>query len=431
MTTNELPPADRLLAFIDAAPSPYHAVEECARLLNAAGFIEVSLDAPVWPEGGAAFTRRGGSLIAWVAPGDQPELVYRMIGAHTDSPNLRIKPHPDLDGSGFRRLSAEPYGSPLLNSWLDRDLGISGRVMVRDGTGAISQRLFRDDRPILRVPQLAVHLDRGVNDKGLVLDPQTHLNPVWGLGPAGTPTFVEWLADDIGVHPDHVMAWDAMCHDTLPAGLLGADEEFVSAPRLDNLCSCFGAISALVDLASRPDALRAVALVALFDHEEVGSQSATGAASALLEQVITRLGTCRGGGPDEAIRSLASSVMLSADMAHGTHPNYVERHEPNHGVLLGGGAVVKVNVNQRYASDAHSVALFIDSAQSAGVPTQTFVNRADLSCGSTIGPVIATRLGVSTVDVGMAQLSMHSIRELMATADVANMVYAFTSWLVA
>lgn len=431
MMTHELPAADRLLAFIDAAPSPYHAVAEASAMLGEAGFVEVELDAASWPEGGAAFTRRDGALFAWVAPGDRPEMGYRMIGAHTDSPNLRIKPHPDLEGSGFRRLAAEPYGSALLNSWLDRDLGLSGRLAVRDDSGTVSMRLFRDDRPLLRVPQLAVHLDRGVNEKGLVLDPQTHLNPVWGLGPAGTPSFVEWLAEDAGVHPDQVVAWDAMCHDTLPAGLLGADEELISAPRLDNLCSCFGALAALVELAARPDALRAVALVALFDHEEVGSQSSAGAASALLEQVITRLGISRGGGPQEAIRALATSAMLSADMAHGTHPNYSERHEPNHRVILGDGPVVKINVNQRYASNAHSAALFIEAARSAGVPTQTYSNRADLPCGSTIGPVVAARLGVMTVDVGMAQLSMHSIRELMATADVANMVHAFTAWLIA
>ncbi len=427
MTTSELP-ADRLLAFVDAAPSPFHAVDESARLLDDAGFVELDLADDDWPEGGAAFIRRGGALIAWVAPGDRPEIPYRFIGAHTDSPNLRIKPHADLDGSGFRRLAAEPYGSPLLNSWLDRDLGLSGRVAVRDDEGDVSIELFRDDRPLLRVPQLAIHLDRGVNENGLALDRQRHLHPVWGLGPASDPTFAEWLADTIGVRAEQVMSWDAMCHDTLPAGFLGVDEELISAPRIDNLCSCFGAISALIRLATEPDALSAVAVVALFDHEEVGSESATGASSPLLQMAVERIGDSRGGTPRDLIRAIAGSAFLSADMAHGTHPNYPDRHEPNHPIVLGEGPVIKVNVNQRYATDAHTAALFVDACSAVGVPTQTYVHRADLACGSTIGPVVAARMGIPVVDVGMAQLSMHSIRELMATADVENMLEAFGAW---
>ena len=429
MTTSSLPPADQLLAFIDAAPTPFHAVDEAAARLTDAGFAELGLEAGEWPEGGAGFVRRGGALVAWVAPGGTPALPYRLIGAHTDSPNLRIKLRPDLDGWGFRRLAAEPYGSPLLNSWLDRDLGLSGRVAVRESDGSVGLRLFRDDRPLLRVPQLAVHLDREINDKGLLLNRQLHLNPVWGLGPAGDPTFAEWLAERVGVRPDHVLSWDAMCHDTLPAGFLGADEELISAPRLDNLSSCFGAVTALAARESEPAELEAVAVIALFDHEEVGSDTATGASSPLLTTVIERIGRARGATPDETARALAGSAFLSADMAHGTHPNYPERHEPSHPIILGEGPVVKVNVNQRYATDAHTAALFLNACAIAGVPTQTYAHRADMACGSTIGPLIATRLGVPTVDVGMAQLSMHSIRELMATADVSHMVQAFGAWL--
>ena len=404
-----------LLSFIDASPSPYHAVAAAVARLDAAGYDA----APGTPTPGQlprrGYLADGGLLIAWdVADAALP---WRIIGAHTDSPNLRIKPRPDLGGSGMRRLAAEPYGGALLNSWLDRDLGLSGRVAVRESDGTVGERRFRDDRPLLRVPQLAIHLDREISTTGLLLNKQQHLNPVWGLGTPAEGEFSAWLADAVGVVATDVLAWDVMCHDTQPSGFLGIEEELISAPRLDNLGSCHGALSAL--LAARPTSTNT--MIALFDHEEIGSETATGAGSPRLQQVLDAFG------PLDA----AGSRVLSADMAHGTHPNYPERHEPNHPIALGGGPVVKVNVNGRYATEAITNGEFVAACQGAGVPTQVYAHRADLACGSTIGPITAARLGIATVDVGMPQLSMHSSRELMAASDVDHMVTAFTAWLSA
>lgn len=416
--------ATDLLTFIDAAPSPYHAAAEVERRLQAAGFDRAEGAELVAP--GLGYLCVAGAIIAWNVPDIGPDAPIRLIAAHTDSPNLRIKPRPDLSRSGLRALAAEPYGGVLLNSWLDRDLGLSGRVCVRSD-GQTEERLFRDDRPLLRVPQLAIHLDRQIHEHGLRLDKQLHLNPVWGLGEAAERGFATWLAESLDVAPDDVLSWDLMCHDTLPAGLLGVDEDLISAPRLDNLCSCFGATTALI--ASAGSTADHVTMLALFDHEEVGSESATGAASPLLERTISRLIEARGGTVDDLANSLARSTVLSADMAHGTHPNYPERHEPNHPITLGGGPVVKVNTNQRYATEAKTHGEFVAICDEARIPTQVYAHRADLACGSTIGPITASRLGVATVDVGMAQLAMHSIREMMAVPDVDFMVQAFTAWL--
>ena len=416
--------ADDLLSFIDASPSPFHAATEVATRLEAAGFGEWDL-ADEWPNGGAGYVRLGGALVAWSGPAGEVTTPFRIIGAHTDSPNLRIKPRPDRSVAGFRQLDVEPYGGLLLNSWLDRDLGLSGRVLLRGAAGGVEARLFRDDRPLLRVPQLAIHLDREISERGLLLNRQQHLIPVWGLGPSTEGDFAAWLAEQVAVSDADVLGWDVMCHDTLPAGFLGAEEELISAPRLDNLCSTYGAVSSLVATAGVTDS---IGVIALFDHEEVGSESATGAGSELLPRVLGRVVASRGGSPDDLARALADSRCLSADMAHGTHPNYTDRHEPNHWIGLGGGPVIKTNLNQRYATDGRTGAEFRLICERAGIAVQEYSHRNDMACGSTIGPITAARLGIPTLDVGMAQLSMHSIRELMATRDVEVMVRAFSAW---
>jgi len=415
-----------LMAYIDASPSPYHAVREGARRLAAAGATAVDL-ADAWGGAGFRFVAVDGALVAWNDEGRSPSAGFRIVGAHTDSPNLRIKPQPDRTAGGFDQLAIEPYGGLLRNSWLDRDLGLSGRAVVRSGRGT-EHRLFRDDRPVLRVPQLAIHLDREQND-ALRLDPSRHLTPVWGLARAGR-SFRGYVADLVGADPDDVLAVDAMCHDTMPASFLGPDEDLISAPRLDDQASCFGAVEAIIAAVGRSDAGDAVPLIVLNDHEEVGSESATGASGPLLGRIIERSVLGRGGGPDEVARALAASMCCSADMAHGLHPNHPERHDPEHRVLVGGGPVIKTNVNQRYATSDRTAAEFRLACERAGVPVQVYAHRNDLPCGSTIGPVTAARLGIATVDVGMPQLSMHSIRELMATVDADRMVAAFTQWLV-
>lgn len=416
--------ADDLIAFIDQSPSPYHAATNAAARLESLGFVDATGDPGPLPRLGTF--RVGGLLLAWAQPLDAEGVApVRVIGAHTDSPNLRIKPNADLGGSGMRRLAAEPYGGALLNSWLDRDLGLSGRVALRRD-GAVVEVLFRVDEPVLRVPQLAIHLDREVNTTGLLLNKQQHLHPVWGLGDPSPGEFVSWLAEVVDADPDDIVGWDAMCHDLTPSRRLGVDREFVAAPRLDNLCSLFGALEALI--ASADGMGEAIVVAALFDHEEIGSETATGAGGPHLAALIERLWADASAGAGERQEALRRSRILSADMAHGTHPNYPDRHEPNHRIALGGGPVLKVNVNGRYATDALTGGEFLAVCADAGVPTQTYAHRADLACGSTIGPISAARLGIATLDVGMAQLSMHSARELMAVDDVDHMCRAFRAW---
>jgi len=427
-------PADTeaLLAFIDAAPSPYHAAAEAARLLAAAGFQPLD-PAGTWPtDPGRWYVIDGGGLVAWAAgPDTAPDAGFRLVGAHTDSPNLRVKARPDTGRLGWRQIGVEVYGGALVNSWLDRDLGVSGRVAVRaPGTPAgMSLELMRDDRPLFRVPQLAIHLDREIRDRGLQLNPQQHLAPVWGLGVVHEGAFRAYVADALAVDDDDVLSWDLMFHDLTPSTVAGARGEFVSAPRLDNLCSAHGAVRALLgalDAGGRADVVPAICL---FDHEEVGSVSGTGAGGTLLPRLLERSVLARGGDREAYLRALAASVCVSADMAHATHPNYPERHEPDHPIALDGGPVIKVNANQRYASDARSAATFRLAAEQAGVPVQEYVHRTDLPCGSTIGPITAAQLGIPTVDVGVAQLAMHSARELAGSRDPARLVAALTAFL--
>lgn len=413
--------AQDLLTYIGAAPSPFHAVAESRRRLADAGFTTLDLTEP-WPATpGRYLVARGGALVAWEVPeGAGPERRFRIAGAHTDSPNLRIKPHPDTGSAGWQQLAVEVYGGALWNSWLDRDLGLSGRAVVRVD-GELEERLFRCDCPLLRIPQLAIHLDRDVNGQGLKLNPQQHLTPVWGVGPIEPGAFAAYVAEEVAVEAGDVVAWDAMVHDLTPGTLIGRNHELVSVARLDNLLSCWAGVTALVDLPFAPvDA--PVAVICLFDHEEVGSTSSTGADGALLAQVLERTVTARGGSRDDLLRALAGSVCASADGAHATHPNYPERHEPGHHIAIDGGPVIKVNANQRYATDASGHAVLIDAADRAGVPHQVFVSRNDQPCGSTIGPLTAARLGIATADIGVAQLSMHSARELCGADDAARFV---------
>lgn len=353
---------------------------------------------------------------------------FRIVGAHTDSPNLRVRPQPDAGRVGLRQLALEVYGGPLLNSWLDRDLGLSGRVVVRGAHGP-AERLLRIERPLLRIPQLAIHLDREITTEGLRLNPQQHLSPIWGLSRGVPDDFATFLAHELDCAPESILAWDLMTHDLTPSALLGVANELVSAPRLDNLCSCWAGTEALVSAASGDGPLPHIPVLVLFDHEEVGSTSDRGASSPLLPALLERIVIGLGGGREEVLRALASSVCCSADNAHATHPNYPERHEPNHLIELNGGPVLKVNSNVRYATDAASAATFVLACEQAGVPLQRYSHRGDLPCGSTIGPITAARLGIPTVDVGAPQLAMHSARELGGAADPAFYTAALAAFL--
>ena len=398
-----------LCRFIDSSPSPYHAVEEAVLRLTAAGFSESGQDEEP-PAPGRHLVRSGGALVAWADEGRSPYAPLRIVGAHTDSPNLRLKPKPDRSSAGCRQVGVEVYGGALLNSWVDRDLGFSGRLVLRSDDG-VRVVLVRDDRPVARIPQLAVHLDPGVNEKGLVLNPQVHLSPVLGAGTAQDGDFATMAAVAAGLDPDEVLAFDVMFHDLTPSRLVGIREDMVSAPRIDNLLSCHAGTEALIAAA---EGHGPVPVLALFDHEEVGSISSTGAAGPLLERTLRRFV-----GLDA--RPIGDSVVFSVDGAHATHPNYLERHDPEHRILLDGGPVLKFNARERYATDAVGAGIVRLAAERAGVDLQSFVSRSDMACGSTIGPATAAVLGMRTVDLGVAQLAMHSARELCGSADPARL----------
>ncbi|HJR88670.1 MAG TPA: M18 family aminopeptidase [Aeromicrobium sp.] len=395
--------ADRLLRFIDSSPTPFHAVATAIEDLDGAGFTRLD-ERSGWPsEAGSFYVVRAGSLIAWRSTGD-PTAGFRVVGAHTDSPNLRLKQHHDVD-AGVGVVALEPYGGAILRSWFDRDLGVAGRLALRDGTDV----LVRVDDPVLRVSHLAIHLDRDAKDRDL--DPQRHLNAIWSVDPQ---EFLPSVAAGSGVDASDVLGFELMAFDLQPSAHSGARREFVSAPRLDNQVSCFSGLEAFV----RSAAGAYQPVLALFDHEEVGSTSERGAQSDFLATTLERIVAAAGGGREEYHRAAASSWCVSADMAHATHPNYKDKHEPLHPIVLGGGPVLKVNQNLRYASDARGMAVFARACEHAGVPLQRYVHRADLPCGSTIGPLSAARTGIGTVDAGAPQLAMHSCREFMAADDV-------------
>lgn len=416
---------DDLFAYIDGSPSPFHAVESTASRLGAAGFTEISEKHSFDEVEGKHFVKRGGAIVAWVrAVGAEPATPMRLVGAHTDSPNLRIKPRPDTTAAGYSQLGVEVYGGALLNSWLDRDLGISGRVVLSGEQD--HPRLLKIDRPLLRVAQLAIHLDREVND-GLKLDRQKHLSPIWAEDSGSSGSFVPFIAAELGVDPGSVVAFDLMTHDVTPSARLGLGEEFYAAPRIDNLASCHAATTAISRIESDTDTM---AVMCLFDHEEVGSTSHTGADGAFLPSILERVVARVGGDREALLRSVANSWCVSADGAHAVHPNYPDRYEPHHHVALNGGPVVKINNNVRYATDAPGLAMFAGVCESAGVGMQSYVHRTNLACGSTIGPLTSANLGMRTIDVGSAQLSMHSAREMGGTRDPAQLTAALHAFQV-
>ena len=431
--------AKDLCAFVDASPSPYHAVSEMARRLEVAGFTRLD-EGSRWDSlapGDCRYVVRDGGTIAAFRVGDRSpvDAGFRLAGAHTDSPTLKVRPRAEVSRSGYRLVGVEVYGSPLLHTWVDRDLALAGRVaLLDDGDGdgtrrpgwdGIEMRQLRTTGAWLRIPSLAIHLDRDVATQGIKLDRQRHVVPVWG--PESAEDLMDAVADHLNVERARIAGIDLVTADTQPSAVGGAGDSYVFAPRLDNLGSCHAATSALVD-AQRADATQ---VLIANDHEEVGSGSAEGARGPFLEDVLRRIvAAIDGPDPQSFPRAASRSVLVSADMAHAVHPNYADRHEPGHAPVLGGGPVIKHNAGQSYATDAASAAWFVASCREAGVDVQHFVTRGDLPCGSTIGPLTATRLGLQTVDVGNPTLSMHSCREQAAAADVPAMIAALGAHFV-
>jgi aspartyl aminopeptidase len=354
------------------------------------------------------FITRGGAIIAWKVPQNSLHQGFRIVGAHSDSPGLHIKPQPDKRFATQSLLGVEIYGGALLNSWLDRDLGIAGHVVLQDG----STKLFKSNAPVARISQLAIHLDRDVNDKGLVLDRHQHMNALW-LNSDSDLSFDQWMSQQCGIDESQIGARSAQLFDIQKASLVGADDSLLASARIDNQASCWAVMTALIQQTSGG----APSVVALFDHEEVGSSSATGAAGPLLEHVLERLCIAAGLSRQDFINTLPISHCISADNAHAVHHNYPERHDANHSPLINQGVVIKSNAGQRYATSSTSIAPFVDACNTAKVPIQFFASRNNIACGSTIGPITATRLGIDTIDVGIPQLSMHSAREVCGTRD--------------
>ena len=420
---NKQTKADRiqsLLEFIDRSPTPFHAVQEITNTLSNKGFIEIK-ETDAWrlkPNGRYFLTRNDSSLIAFVV-GSKPE--FKIIGAHTDSPNLRLKPQAVYAKNGYLQLGVEVYGGVLLSTWTDRDLSLAGRVVLA-GKKNPSTKLIRFKQALLRIPQLAIHLNRNVNKKGLILNEQNHLPPIFSMQNKSAPDEVlkKMVARELKCKPVNIMGLDLSLYDTQPGALAGAEREFIFSGRLDNLASCHSAMHALTESTMKDPATR---VIAFYDHEEVGSESAQGAGSPFLKDVLERiiLSEKREG----FLRAMANSFFISADMAHAIHPNYSEMHDNQHMPIINGGPVIKSNAGQRYATDAMSSVWFESLCKKAGIPVQKFVVRSDLGCGSTIGPITAANLGVRTVDIGNPMLSMHSIREMAGANDHELLIRAF------
>jgi aspartyl aminopeptidase len=411
-----------LAAFLAVSPSSHHAVSEGARRLTDAGFVEQQESAAWSSDPGGHYLVRDGALIAWRIPSNaRSPMPFRILGSHTDSTGFTLKPRPDISAYGWQQVGIEIYGAPLLNSWLDRELGLAGRLVLRDG----STLLVRTES-IMRIPQLAIHLDRSVNDEGLKLDKQTHTAPVWSVGHLEIRV-LDHVAQAADCSASDIDGYDLRVYDTAAPAVFGPHQEFLASGRLDNLSSMHASIVALIN-ANESDVIQ---MVAAFDHEELGSASRSGASGPLLVDVLTRISAGLGATLDERYRLLAQSFCLSADTGHAIHPNYPGRHDPVNQPLLNSGPLLKINANQRYATDGRGAALWRRICRSSGIPTQEFVSNNAMPCGSTIGPLTATRLGIATVDVGIPLLSMHSARELAGTEDPLALTRAMEVFLAA
>jgi aspartyl aminopeptidase len=409
--------------YVMEAPSSFHAAHAAAARLEEAGFVRLD-ETEDWAGTGVRGRRyvlRDGAVIAWATPAEVPPAAgFRILGAHTDSPGFKLKPRPTSTAHTWHQAGVETYGGALLNSWLDRELRLAGRLVVRGADGAPVEHLTATG-PVARIPQLAIHLDRDAN-KGLQLDRQQHVQPIWGVGQPEDADVLALLAEhaDGGpVDPARIVGYDVVLADSQPPAVFGRGGTLFASGRLDNLSSVHAGLSALAREAEAVDQGRHIAVLAAFDHEEIGSRTRSGAAGPFLEDVLLRISEGLDRSAAEHRRSLAGSVCLSADAGHLVHPNYQGHHDPVNRPVPGAGPLLKINADQHYATDAVGAGIWAEACARAGVGYQEFVSNNRVPCGSTIGPITAARLGVRTIDVGIGLLSMHSARELCHVDDVA------------
>jgi len=424
--------AEALLSYLDKSPTAVHAVEETARTLRDAGFRELN-PSEAWDlkPGEAFFIRRHYSaLIAGIAGElSEREHRFRIIGAHTDSPGFRVKSTNYYRDSSYSLLGVEVYGGPLLGSWADRDLGLAGSIFIRGGQGP-EHRLWKSGNPWLRISQAAIHLNREVNDKGLVFNKQDEMNPILGSleeHGVGQQEIYDRIAADLGTDSGDILSVNLELYDLQPAAFGGLHGDMIYSGRIDNLAMCRAATAAMAACAS-DSSLRNTALAVLYDAEEIGSATLNGGASPLLIHTMERILLSVGRGREDLLRSLPESRIFSADGAHALHPNFKGKYDTRAACLLNRGPAIKVNANQRYASNALTIAETESLCRAADIPWQTYYHRADLPCGSTIGPMNAAATGIPTLDIGNPMLSMHSIRECAGSADqfyMEKLMHAF------
>jgi aspartyl aminopeptidase len=401
-----------LLGFLDASPTPFHATENMSLMLQNAGFQELKEDEAWQLEKGQKYyvTRNGASIIAFTYPKNSN---YTIIGSHTDSPTLKLKPNPVIKEHGVVKFGVEPYGGLLLNPWFDRDLSLAGKVAYLDTQDQIQETLINVQKPIAIIPSLAIHLDRKANEERSI-NQQTDISPILSSNEDfNMDEFLEWQLSKHNIHDvKSLYASELSFYATQKASFVGLRDDFIAAPKLDNLLSCYVSLVTICSV----DANEPMLLVAS-DHEEVGSESTSGAAGSFLENTLKRMYP----NYDEYMKMIRTSILISTDNAHAIHPNYPDKHDQNHSPLINKGAVIKINSNQRYASNTTTISKFMNIAQKVGEPYQQYVTRSDMGCGSTIGPITASRLGIETLDVGLPTFAMHSIRELAGSDDAYSL----------
>ncbi|XVF54654.1 hypothetical protein PTKIN_Ptkin05aG0198700 [Pterospermum kingtungense] len=437
-----------LINFLNASPTAFHAVDEAKKRLQKVGYVQLSEREDWALEAGKRyfFTRNHSTIVAFaIGKKYVAGNGFHIVGAHTDSPCLKLKPVSKVVKGGYLEVGVQTYGGGLWHTWFDRDLTVAGRVIIKEekgGSVSYLHRLVRIEEPIMRIPNLAIHLNKGVND-GFTVNTQSHLLPVLATsikaelerevenGPAEMMTknsshhslLLQMIANKLGCQPDQICDFELQVCDTQPSIVAGATKEFIFSGRLDNLCMSFCSLKALIDATSSVSDLEnesGVRMVALFDHEEVGSKSAQGAGSPAMLDALSLITNSFTMDSKMLIKAIQRSFLVSADMAHALHPNYMDKHEENHQPKLHGGLVIKHNAKQRYATNAVTSFIFWEIARKHNLPCQDFVVRNDMPCGSTIGPILASGVGIRTVDVGAPQLSMHSIREMCAVDDVKH-----------